>query len=397
MQPQQGPGEDTVMVVAGEASADSHAAEMVAQLKKLRPGLSVYGVGGAALKAQGAELLLDFSRAGVVGITEVIPELSKFHRAYRTLLDSIPERMPTGVVLLDLPDFNLILARKIKKRWPDMKIIYYISPQVWGWRPGRVKKIAKRTDAMLVLFPFEKEIYQAVGMDVEFVGHPLKDRVRASRPRDELRRELGMEESKPVIALLPGSRRAELDVYLPGMAEFTLMLKGEKPGAGFLLALAPTLEPSEVEKRLGRARPGVRIVEGRAYDVLAASDLAVVASGTATLEAAIMGTPMVVAGAVSWITYLLAKPFVPLEHISLPNVVSGKEIVPELVQYRFTPGNLLENVLSILEQPEKKARMKEELEKVGRALGPPGASRRAAEAVYKRLWPGPGDVKENGQ
>jgi lipid-A-disaccharide synthase len=379
---------DLIMVVAGEASADAHAAAMVSELKKLRPGLRVYGVGGAALRAQGADLILDLRRVGVVGISEVLPELKRFYGAYRALARSVAERNPRGVVLLDLPDFNLLLAKKIRKVRPDTAIIYYISPQLWAWRPGRVKKIAARVDAMLTLFPFEPEFYRerAPGFDVEFVGHPVRDSARPSGSAAELRREFGVEGADPVIALLPGSRRAEVETYLPVMAEALERVRQRRKNAAFLLALAPTLDEGLVRRNLKGGGNVVRIVAGRACDVLGAADLALVASGTATLEAAVAGTPMIVLGAVSWFTYALVKPIALVRNCSLPNVVAGRAIVPELIQREMNPERLVRAMDELLDSPGLRARMREELAKVRDALGEGGASRRAAEAIYRRWW-----------
>lgn len=378
--------DDRIMIVAGEASADAHAAAVVRELKKLRPKLEVFGVGGRALRNEGADLIFDFSRTGVVGITEVLPEIPKFLSAYRALLKEIRQRPPRGVILLDLPDFNLFLAGKIRKHWPGLKIIYYISPQVWAWRRGRVKKIAQRADAMLVLFPFEVELYRTAGMDVEFVGHPLKDTVKPTAEPDSLRREFGLSGAGPVIALLPGSRRAELDAYLPVMTEFADFFSREQNDAAFLLALAPTLQTDQILSRLGARASRLRIIPQRLYDVLAVADLAVAASGTVTLEAALMETPMVVLGKVSPLTYAIVKPLTTVPYYSLPNVIAGRQIVPELIQRQANPRRLLAEVKALLHDTTKREQTKMELRKVRDALGPPGASTRAAAAIQKRLW-----------
>lgn len=378
--------ENRIMVVAGEASADAHAAAMIEELYKLRPGLEVYGVGGKALRAAGADLIADFSAVGVVGLTEVVPELRRFYSTYRSLLKSIPERSPHGVILLDLPDFNLILARKIKQINPRVRIIYYISPQVWGWRPGRVKKIAERVDSMLVLFPFEVDIYKDAGMDVEFVGHPLKDTAKPTADSEALRDEFGLSGTGPVIALLPGSRRAEVNRYLPVMAAAAANLLQERPGIQFVLARALTVDEDLIRHNLGPACPSVRMVSGRTCDVLAASDLALVASGTATLESAIIGVPMIVLGALSRLSSVILKPFSLVSHYSLPNIISGREIVPELIQNEMKADMLLQAARSLLDHGEIMEKMKEELFEVREKLGPGGASRRAALAVHQRLW-----------
>ena len=374
-----------VTIVAGEASADAHAAALVRELRSLRGGLEVDGAGGSRLREEGVDLRFDFSSVGVVGITEIVPELKRFYDAYRALLRGVAERRPQGVILLDLPDFNIFLAGRIKKYYPETQIIYYISPQVWAWRPGRVKKIAARADAMLTLFPFEVEIYRRAGMDVEFVGHPLRDSARPSASPEELRRELRLD-SGPVVALLPGSRRGEIARLLPTMVEAGRRLLADKPGAVFVLPRAPTLAEGLIRERLGAIAGRTRVLSGRACDALAVAEAALVASGTATLEAAIIGTPMVVLGAVSWPSYLLAKPFIPVTEFSLPNVIAGRRIVPELIQGEARPDRALAELSNLLDHRDKLETMKAELARVKEALGEPGASRRAAAAVNRRLW-----------
>lgn len=376
-----------IMIVAGEASADAHAAALVRQLADLRPGLRVFGAGGAKLREAGAELLFDFSSVGVVGVTEIIPSLGRFWRAYQDLVAAAAERRPAGLILLDLPDFNLMLARKVRKLSPATKIIYYISPQVWAWRRGRIKKIVERADAMLVIFPFEEELYRQVGMDVEFVGHPLVDSARASASADDLRREFGLAGS-PVVALLPGSRRAEVEKLLPVMAEAGRRLREHYPEACFALPRAPTLSPELISDRLGGLVDLVRVIPGRACDILAAADAAVVASGTATLEAAIIGTPMVVLGAVSWPSYFLVRPFIRVPHYSLPNVIAGRRLVAELIQMQVRPELVLAELRNLLDHREKLSAMRSELSRVKAALGEGGASARAARAAARRIWPG---------
>jgi len=375
-----------MMIVAGEASADAHAAAMVRELLKLRPGLDVFGVGGKQLEAAGAELLFDFSGVGVVGFTEVLPELGRFYRAYRSLLKAVRERRPRGVVLVDLPDFNLMLARKIKRIRPETRIIYYICPQVWAWRRGRIKKIARRIDAMLAIFPFEVEIYEKAGMDVEFVGHPLKDVVTPSADRDALRGEFGIGADEFAIALAPGSRKAEIERYLPVMAETAAALSKERGLKKFILARAPTLSRELIEDNLGPARGLDKVIEGRAWDMFHASDLAIAASGTVTLEAALIGTPAIALGAASRITFLLAKSSALVDNFSLPNIILGREVIPELLQDEVRTDRILEIIRDWLDHPEKLDTIRDELVAVGEALGQGGASRRAARAVYRRLF-----------
>jgi len=377
--------ENLLLVVAGEASADAHAAALVKELAGLRPGLEVMGLGGKKLGETGADLVLDFSRVGVVGISELLPAIPDFVRAYRSLMERVKARPPRGALLLDLPDFNLFLAGRIKKHAPAVKIIYYISPQVWAWRRGRVKKIAARADAMLTLFPFEEEIYREAGMDAEFVGHPLKDRVRTTASREELRRGFGLGD-ETLIALLPGSRSGELKRCLPVMVEFAARLDRERPGLKFILAQAPTLTTEQLEDELGPARRLIRIVADRTYDVLGAADLAVAASGTATLEAALLGTPLVVLGMVAPLSYAVGVRMVNVKRFSLPNLILGMDVVPELIQREANPERLLAEVRALLDHPRALAAMRRDLARVAELLGPGGASQKAAREVAKRLW-----------
>ncbi len=379
-----------VMVVAGEASADAHAANLIRELRELKPGLEVFGVGGEKLAEAGADLLLDFSKVGVVGITEIIPEIPKFYRAYKELIRGFKRLSPDGVILVDLPDFNLFLAGRIKKINPDAKIIYYISPQAWGWRPGRTRKIAKRADAMLTLFPFEVDFYneREPGFDVEFVGHPLAEKVKPSSPIPTLRQEFGIAERGRVLSLLPGSRRSEVGRYLPTFARAAVELRSIYKDPVFLLALAATVDGEQVSEILEDCGVAeiVKVISGRTYDVLAVSDMAMVASGTATLETALLGVPMVIVGAVSNFSYYLTALIVDTWTIGLPNVVAGKKIVPELLQFDFTADHLVREITRVLDHPEKTAKIKEDLERVKKALGSGGASKKAAEAVFKRIY-----------
>ncbi len=378
--------ENRLLIVAGEASADAHAAALLGELVKLKPEVDAFGLGGARLRQAGCELFLDFSQAAVVGVTEILPQAGTYISAYRALIKEIKHRPPAAALLLDMPDFNILLAGKIKKISPETRVIYYISPQVWAWRPGRIKKIVRRADAMLVLFDFEEPLYKNAGMDVEFVGHPLLETVKASLPREELKKEFGVETAERVIALLPGSRTAEIKRYLPAMADAVFELSRSGANVAFLLARAPGLAEDMIRSLLGASAGLVRMVGERTYDVLGASDLALVASGTATLETAVMEKPMVVAGAVSRLSYALTRRMIRIQHVALPNVIAGKEVVPELLQKEMKGDNLAREAALLLESPERMATIKKELRLVKESLGPGGASGRAARALYRRVW-----------
>ncbi|MFO8056543.1 MAG: lipid-A-disaccharide synthase [bacterium] len=378
--------DNRVLMVAGEASADAHAAALLGELRKLNPKVEAFGLGGSRLREAGCELFLDFSQAAVVGITEVLPQTGTYISAYRSLIKEIKQRPPRAAVLLDMPDFNIFLAGRIKRISPPTRIIYYISPQVWAWRPGRVRKIAARADTMLVLFDFEEKLYKKAGMDAEFVGHPLRDTIAASASADELREEFELGSEERVIALLPGSRTAEVNRYLPAMAEAVAELDDSSVNVAFLLARAPGLPDDMIKRMLGQAAGRVRIESGRTYDVLEASDMAVVASGTATLETAIMEKPMVVLAAVSRLSYEIGIRMVNIPRYSLPNVIAGRELVPELVQNEVNGRELARRIRDMLEHPERLETIKKELRLVKQSLGPGGASARTARAVYRRLW-----------
>ena len=376
-----GPQSPKLLVVAGEASADRHAASLIEHWRKLAPGLEVYGAGGRHLRQAGARLLFDFTQLGVVGILEVIPNLARFYQAYRQLLDSIHRENPNLVLLLDLPDFNLFFAGRVKAKHPNLPILYYISPQVWAWRKGRVKKIQRRINKMLVLFPFEKDYYRRFGVDVEFVGHPLKDQAKPSAGQTELRQRFGVADAAPVVALLPGSRSEELRLYLPVMKQAALALQARHPKIAFLAAAAPTVRRETLASAFPASLP-VKIVEGATYDALFAADLALVASGTATLETALLGIPMVILGKTSWPNFLMARPFVSVPFYGLPNLLAGKEIVPELIMWNCNPARVTAEAESILGNPDRQADIRKDLAQLRETLGPDDASARAAAAAH---------------
>ena len=387
-----------ILVVAGEASADRHAASLLEPWRQLAPGLEVYGVGGQHLRQAGARLLFDFTRLGVVGILEVVPNLARFYRAYRQLLDSIAHENPDLVLLLDLPEFNLFFAGRVKARHPNLPILYYISPQVWAWRQGRVKKIQRRINKMLVLFPFEVEFYRRHGVDVEFVGNPLKDQAKASADQAELRERFGLAAASPVVTLLPGSRAEELRLYLPVLKEVVLALQAKYPGIAFLIAAAPTVRRDTLARAMPSSLP-LKIIEGATYDAISAADLALVASGTATLETALLGVPMVIMGKTSWPNYLMARPLVSVPFYGLPNLLAGREIVPELIMWRCNPARVTAEAEAILGNPARQAAIRRDLAQLRETLGPDGASARAADAAQRffqehlsiRLKTHPGD------
>ncbi len=364
-----------LLVVAGEASGDLHGGRLLAELRALEPEVRAFGMGGAELRAAGLETLADSREIAVVGLSEVLKILPRARQIFRSLLAECDRRRPSTAVLIDSPEFNLRLARELKAR--GVRVVYYVSPQVWAWRKGRVRAIARVVDRMLVLFPFEVDFYRGHQVEVVHVGHPLVDEVPAlpqawERPRapdDPFR-----------IALLPGSRKSEIAALLPSMLGAARLLAQQLP-VEITLVQAPTLADAVVEPYLRSAGVPVRRLRTDRFPTIASSHLALCASGTATLEVGLLGTPMVVAYRLSGITYRLARWLVKLPHFSLVNLVLGRGAVPELLQAEASPEGLAAVAHALLTDPERVAAMRRDLGELRGRLGKPGASRRAAEQV----------------
>lgn len=372
-----------ILIVAGEASGDMHGANLVKEILKIDPGIRFFGIGGDMMKEAGVKISHHAREMAIVGIFEVINKLSLIRKAMKDMVELMDTVKPDAVILIDYPDFNLRVAKKAKDR--GIKVIYYISPQVWAWRKGRVKTISRVVDKMLVVFPFEVPVYRDAGVDVEFVGHPLMDAVPVGQDRKSARRELCFGEDDTVIGLLPGSRKKEVEYLLPEMLQAARLIAKKVGGARFAVPVANTLDTGYIKGFIEGSGIDVQLFSGKTYSVMAASDILLIASGTATLEAAIAGTPMVVTYRMMPLTYMIGKRLVHLEHGSLPNIVAGKGIVPELIQGDATGEKMAEEVLNILNDKGRTEDMRRELKGVREALGAPGASRRAAEVVYRAV------------
>lgn len=370
-----------MLIVAGEASGDLHGSNLIKSLKERDPSLVFYGIGGEKMRGAGLNAIADSRELAVVGISEVILKLGKLYAAFNKLKKALDERRPDVVVLIDYPDFNLYVAKEAKKR--KIPVIYYISPQVWAWRRGRVKKIARLVDKMLVVFPFEVDIYQKAGIDVEYVGHPLSATVSSRLSKDGAKASLGMAQCQSV-ALLPGSRRHEVARLLPVMIAAASLIKKEMPDIQFVLPAADTIEDNFIKSFI-HDNIQIRIVRGRCYEALRASDAALVASGTATLETALMEVPMVIVYKFSFLTAIFGRLFVHIDDVGLPNIVAGRRIVPELIQEEATPSALAENILRILKDQDTREKMVYELKEVKNKIGNVDASRDAAEKIYAFL------------
>jgi len=377
-----------ILIVAGEASGDLHGSNLIKALKEIDPALKLYGVGGEKMKGAGFSAIEDSKNLAVVGISEVFFKLGRLYSAFTKLKNTLDENRPDVVVLIDFPDFNLRFAKEAYRR--GVPVIYYIGPQVWAWRKRRVKKIARLVDKMLVVFPFEWDIYKKVGMDVDYVGHPLAGMVSCRLSKEDALSGLGMGHS-PVVALLPGSRRHEVERLLPVMLEAAAIIKREINDIQFLLPLADTIEQAFIEDIISdydkEGQRGIKsvchIVSGRLYEVLKASDAAIVASGTATLETALMEVPMVIVYKVSILTSIIGRMLVGVDYIGLPNIVAGKWVVPELIQENARPELIAKEILKFLGDRDIRSRVVSELKEIGKKLGSGDASKKAAKEIYK--------------
>lgn len=372
-----------ILIVTGEASGDLHGSNLIKKLLAIDPSLRVYGVGGKKMREVGVEIVFDAGELAVVGISEVLRKAPSIFKAYKKLKKTLDSDRPDLVILIDYPGFNLRFAKEVKKR--DIPIVYYISPQVWAWRKGRSQKIAELVDKMLVIFPFEVPIYEKYEMDVAYVGHPLLDEVKCRFNKEEILENLNLNPEATTVALIPGSRDEEITRLLPVMYEAASLIKEKIPDVQFVLPIANTLNLQFVRRFIEDGSVPVKVVENNFYEVLAISDCAVVTSGTATLEAAFMTVPMVIVYKVSPLTYIIGKALVKMDYISLPNIVAGKKIVPELIQDDASPERIAEEVMSIFGGQNYSEEMKARLQKVRGVLGKGGASERAANMVYGML------------
>jgi lipid-A-disaccharide synthase len=370
------------MLSCGEPSGDLYAGALTSALRHLDPAVHVFGFGGERLRAAGADVIGDYRGFSVTGLSEAVAVLPRSWRMLRQLAAAAADRRPDVFVAVDFPDFNFRLLPVMKKL--GVPIVYYVSPQVWAWRPGRLETLRKYVDRMLVIFPFEAVLYQQAGVPVEFVGHPLIDLAKPARSRLDLLTEVGLDASRPVIALLPGSRANEVRRILPRLLTAASLAASDVPGVQVLIARAPSLEDalfaSVHEASDGRLR--VAIVEGGTDDVLAASDVVVAASGTATVQAALHGRPMVIVYRLSPLTYTVGRSVVRVSTYGMVNLVAGRTIVPELIQDRFTPEAVAREAVSLLTDRARADAMRRDLVEMRSRLGGPGASDRAAAAVH---------------
>ena len=373
-----------VMIVAGEASGDIYGANLVLAMKELSPDIAFSGIGGPGMERAGVNILYHASDMAVVGITEIMPKIGYILHALSRLKSILKNTPPDLLIIIDYPGFNLNLAKKARSL--GIPVLYYIPPQVWAWRKRRVIKISKRTDRIAVILPFEKDFYREYIDNVDYVGHPLLDISLPEKSNEEIRESLGIDHKRePIIGLLPGSRTEEIARHLPIMIEAAEIISRDFPDLYCILPLASTMKEPFVLPYLKNTAVDIAIGKSDTKELLKISDLALIASGTATLEAAVMETPMIITYKTSLMTYLLARMLVKVSHIGLVNLVAGKTIVPELIQGEATAVGLSEEALAILRNQELKADMKKELQLVKSSLGHGGASQRTAAIAWEMM------------
>jgi len=374
------------MLSCGEASGDLYAGALVDALRRREPGVDVFGMGGERFQAAGGRRIADYHGLSVTGLTEALSVIPRSLATLRRLLDAARSEKPQALVVIDYPDFNFRLMRRAKRL--GIPVVYYVSPQIWAWRGGRIKSMKRNVDRVLPIFPFEAAIYERASMDVRFVGHPLIDLAQPRQSRDAFLRKLNLDPAQPVLALLPGSRTNELTQLAPVIATAVPLIASRVPGVQFVIARAPGLD-ERLFDTFGLAGVTLRIVEDQTDDVLNGSDAVVTASGTATVQSALHGKPMVVLYKLSPITYLLGRRLGLVDMYAMVNLIAGERVVLELIQEDCTPDAVAGEAVKILTDREYRGRMVTALEEVKRRLGGPGASDRAAEAVLSLInWKG---------
>lgn len=373
-----------LMIVAGEASGDKHGAKLATALQTLRPDLSFefFGAGGDEMRSAGVKTLVDAREVAIMGALEVAKALPKFLHVFRRLREAAKARKPDLVVLIDWPEFNLRLAKRLRQ--DGHRVVYYISPQIWAWRSYRIRGIRRDVEKMLVILPFEQDYYRQRGVEVEYVGHPLLDSVRVTATREEFCSKHKLDPSKPVVALLPGSRHSELKYILPPMLETAARLQQTHPHIQLILPLARTFNGVEIAAEL-QSLDNLTLIEHDTYNAVAAADLAVVASGTATLETAIIGTPLIVVYRASQLNWRIFWPLINTEFVGMPNLIAGREIAPELLQDELNADRLSKEIVAYLDNPARLAQARSDLAEVRSKLGEANASERAANQILALL------------
>ncbi len=371
------------LIVAGEASGDIHGAGLVRALKNYHSNCEFSGLGGDQMRREGVKTFYDIDRMGAVGIVEVIWDLPHYLTVYRKLSYEIKSGYYDAVILVDYPTLNLRLAKLCKKF--SCPVLFFISPQVWAWRKGRINQIRRTVDKMFVVFPFEEVLFKKEGVDAEFVGHPFIETVKTSMTRDEAMKEFSLNPTKRTIGLMPGSRNSELNFLLDLMVNSAEEISKYLKDCQFILPAANTFSSKDIRDRLKSNSLNIKIIEGKSYDVMNCCDFLIIASGSATLEAALLGCPMVIVYKLNWITYWLARVLVKIKLYGLVNIVAGEEIVTELIQNKATVKNIATEVLKIMDNPKERENIRSRLLQVRKSLGDPGVLNRVAVGMIEFL------------
>lgn len=373
-----------ILIVSGEPSGDLHASNLVKELNRLKPDIEFFGLGGNLSKEAGVKIDFDISKLAIVGLVDAWKNIFTIGKVFKSILNSVDSNKCDLAILVDYPGFNLRLAKELKKR--NIPVIYYISPQVWAWGENRINIIKDCVEKILVFFKFEEDLYKRNGVNTEFIGHPLIETVKPTLSKDEILKLSSLDPLKPIIAFLPGSRITEVKTLLDKMAGAAELIAKELPGAQFVVAKYKNL-PLELYRDAikGHLGANIKILEAGAYNILSIAHFAIVASGTATLETAIIGTPFIITYRTNLVNYIAYKIVAKIKILGLVNWIAGRIIVPELLQYDATAENLAKTSLEIIRDEKKRSAMISELAKVKSSIGAPGASSRAAQAILPYL------------
>jgi len=376
----------SILIIAGENSGEKYGAGLVHQFKKINPSFSFFGIGGRHMSAEGVEIIVPMEKLAVVGALEVLSHLPRLKMIFNRIKKEISKRKPVASVLIDSPDFNLRLAKNIKKL--SIPVLYYISPTVWAWRKGRLKSIKRTVNKMLLIFPFEEEIYQSHGIPAAYIGHPLKERVKVTLSKENFFQKYKLDSQKKLITLLPGSRKSELKYHMPVLAKAIQHIKKEIP-AQFILVLAESFAEHSLSKHVPTNSDQLTILTEDNYDAIAYSDLVLSSCGTANLESALLETPFISFYRLSPFTYYAGVRFVRIRNYSIVNILAGKKIVPELIQKNFSPENIYSEIKRIFNSEEARLEMISNFRKINEALGEKKASPNAARELEKLIKKSP--------
>lgn len=374
-----------IMISVGEASGDLHGASVASALKTIQPDVEIFGMGGQAMQAAGVKIVYDIADLGVIGFVEVIKNLPRLFKLRDDLAELMEKERPDVLVIIDYPDFNMRLAKIAKQK--GIPVISYISPTVWAWRRGRAKEVAEIVEKVAAIFPFEADVYREAGANVTFVGHPLLDIVKTTMPKEEAYQYFGADPKRPIVLLLPGSRQQEILKLLPDMLAAGEKIAEQVQGTQFFLPVASTISREMLHNIIAEYKISVVLTEKNTYDLMNIANVAIAASGTVTLEASLLNLPTIIIYRVATLTYLLGKLLIKIPYISLPNIIAGRKVVPELLQHAVTPENIAQEVLPVLRDPKIKNAMLQDLLEVRQKLGELGAVERVAReilAVAKR-------------